>query len=190
MVTEDQIVEIPITAKEYALAYRNAEAAWFNGSSRVVKDRKKREEDGFEHQFTGQIGELAGHKFLFRTIAGYVKNRKARNADRFKGDNGSDVEGELIDFKASRWRDPNNRKLITYHLIVRPEERHAGSVYVLVMVRWRPRKEYAHAYIIGWATDDMLPDQPEPDDTSDFGGAYALPGHALHPPETLLEEPL
>ncbi|RKY28527.1 MAG: hypothetical protein DRP83_00570 [Planctomycetota bacterium] len=21
-------------------------------------------------------------------------------------------------------------------------------------MRWRPRKEYAHAYVIGWATDD------------------------------------
>lgn len=116
---------------------------------------------------------MAGHKYLTGSVDGYIRERYCQNKTPREGDGGEDVLGANIDFKASLWRFPEGR----YHLCVRPRERHSGWVYIHALV---PKFDVAanSVFLTGWASDDMLPDEPDSD--GPLSGAFTIPVDELN----------
>jgi len=130
-----------------------------------------------EDNLVGQVATLAGCKWLYGTALGHYVWRSSRwAADRAPtvGDGGADVPGSNIDFKGSLLRNAD-RPLDAYHLPVRPRERHAGNVYVCVLVE----RAMLRSHLVGWATDEQLPADAETDGV--FKGAHVLGVSELNP---------
>lgn len=165
------IVSVDLTREEFDLARRNADKACLNGRS-YVRETRDRERRLRTDQFVGQLSELAGHKFIYGTIEGYVTQRTIRNAAPYSGDGGSDTQDGLIDFKGSLMRNPELTPM-QYRLAVRPAERHQGKIYVLCLVP-RPAR---HIHLVGWMPEKFLPVAPE--ERGVFHGAFTLKAHRL-----------
>lgn len=173
VVSINDIPSIRITSSEMNLVKMMARAAERGGVSHIRTDDRAAMLG--EDQIVGQIGALAGHKYWFGNIGGYLQSRHVANTYPDHGDGGSDVIGANIDFKASRIR--SDRLLFNYHLPVRTHERSEGKIYVLVLVE--TDMETALTHLMGWATDDMLPEFA--DRTGPLKGAYTLRASDLCP---------
>ena len=163
---------MPLSPAEVAFCREQARSAEIGGRSQVRG--ADRQTALVEDQMVGQIGTYAGHKLLFGNAQLYRLSRYFANIYPMRGDGGSDVPGANIDFKASLRRSPD-RPLIDYRLAVRPAERHAGMIYMLVVVE----ADYTHAHIVGWLAESALPAEPE--SAGVFAGAYVVKGGALNP---------
>jgi len=177
MVTPEQIIEIPLSLNEYLIAEYNAKKSECGGVSHV-REPEDRMETLSVDQRVGQLGQLAGHKYLFGHIKPYVDGRWYMNRDPRIGDPGSDVACSNIDFKTSRLRYPD-KPLIDYHLAVRPAELKTKKVFIQMVADFDSMKQSATVWLIGWATIDMLPKEVALEGV--FAGAYILPCSQLHP---------
>lgn len=166
---------VKIEPWEMGLIKSNARKAEIGGMSHVRKgdDRALNLEDD---QVIGQIGNLAlslyftGDNRLYK-IARYVANRNP-----LVGDHGEDLIGSNLDVKASLMR--RSQDPMTYHLLVRPWERHEDWTYILALVE--PVVDGAtDVHLVGWASDNMLPDEPSMDNR--FKGAYCMKATDLVP---------
>lgn len=155
---------------------RMAEPAMIGGGSHIRSGGDRTANLAMDQYVGVGIGELAGNKYLF-SVDAYIANRKARNANPTFGDGGSDTLGYKIDYKTSHARKSD---LLSYNLVVRPRERHTGFVYVLGLVRAeRLADPNTAAYLIGYATDDMLDNRMAK--CGIFSGAYVIPAKELLP---------
>jgi hypothetical protein len=123
------------------------------------------------------MGEAAFSLWLTGGLWLWAMTREAANRCPHSGDNGCDLIGiEKLDVKTSRMRygaDPSR-----YHLLVRPEERHPGTLYVAAFVeRVEPT---ASVLLAGWAMEDSLPSETAAPDLP-WGGSFALPVSILNP---------
>jgi len=177
MITQADIVIIEVAGNDYKLALENAKAAAIGGVSRIYSEANDRERRLLEDQLVGQLGQIAGHRHLFGMLDRYVLSRWFANQHPELGDGGCDVPGANIDFKASRNRYPG-KDLLSFNLVVRPAERHAGWVYYLMLTEdpWKPPVK---VHIMGWATDDMLPATLVQD--GPLEGTHALEAGHLNP---------
>lgn len=173
MATEQDFIRIKIGRAAYAFCYRQAEAAAIGGRSnfRTGGDRKA---NLLRDQLIGQLGAYAGHRYLFGHGHLYAISRWYQNRNPCQGDGGYDIPGANVDFKASR---VGARPLIDYSLHVRPRERRRGWIYILVGVD--VQEDGAEAILAGWAREEELPREPDPDGV--FVGAYSMPVRDLHP---------
>jgi len=129
-----------------------------------------------EDGMTGMAANLAGCKWLLGTALGrfsFCASRWAAGRAPHNGDKGCDVPGSNIDFKATLMRTA--LPFDGYHLPVRPKERHPGAVYVYILVE----EGFQACHIVGWASDEELPAEPEAEGV--FKGAYLQRRHLLHP---------
>lgn len=170
MIRMEDIISISISPAELAFCREQARAAEIGGRSAVRGS--DRGAALAEDQIVGQIGTYAGHKLLFGDARLYRLSRYFANIYPTRGDGGSDVPGANVDFKASLRRA--ERPLLDYRLAVRPAERHAGMVYVLVLVE----RGYSCAHIIGWLAESALPAEPET--SGMFAGAFIVQARALN----------
>jgi hypothetical protein len=153
---------------------RQAQRAELGGRSHI-RGAADRQDKLRQDQIVGMIGAFAGTKTLFGDVRLFRLQRYFANLYPTIGDGGSDVPGANIDFKASLIAN-KQKPLLDYKLAVRPRERHARTVYVLILIELEPAPA---ASLIGWASDEMLPAKPETD--GPFAGAYVIPARALHP---------
>jgi hypothetical protein len=140
--TTDEVEKIKDNAKQ---------AEWISGFSCIRTDKEIRKENMSNDQITGQLGEAALSKFLTGDIDLYIKTRDLRNSDKYKGDDGSDLNGYRVDSKTSRMRAGFN---YDYHLYVRNREYHEDVMYYLCLV---PVKENNVVYIMGKKLGKELP---------------------------------
>jgi hypothetical protein len=176
-VSEQNIITWRIHPTDMPLLVRMAKAACIGGGSHI-RDGQSRQDALQEDQLVGQIGQYVGSLWLYGSTDPYKQSRWLANLRPTEGDGGSDVIGANIDFKTSRVRN-TGRDLLQYRLAVRPRERHTGWIYFLILVTHLCKGEPVIAKMVGWAADDMLPEQPET--TGVFSGAFTLPAHQLHP---------
>lgn len=144
------------------------------GGTSQVRSGGDRQASLATDQVVGQLGELALSRYLGGTPLFYALTRTVRDLDPTRGDDGGDLLATNLDVKCSLMRaspDP-----LRYRLLVRPRERHDGSVYILALVAedvWSTGK----VCMVGWCADRDLP--PEPAADGPFAGAYVVPATAL-----------
>lgn len=170
MVKSSQVLTFNLTATEVEFCNKMAGAACLGGRSSVRGE--DRQSMLTEDQLVGQLGTYTGLKWMTGHSQLYCLSRWYQNKMPYQGDGGSDVPGANIDFKSSMIR--TGRPLLEHRLAVRPTERHPGWVYVLCLVN-----EHYQVFMIGWATDEELPVEPEKE--GGFEGAFCLPAKELHP---------
>lgn len=173
MISEKDILRVPVNKNEMNLVIEMSRAACRGGVSRI-RSSQDRQATLYEDQLVGQIGTYAGTKFWFGSSHNYLIARQVANLNPRAGDGGSDIIGANIDFKTSKIR--STRPLLDYRLVVRPRERSAGKVYVQLLVELSEFTAVAH--ILGWASDDMLPGIEV---GGTFDGAHVLPVRELNP---------
>jgi len=176
MIDKPDIVRMTIRSYEMEFAYAMAEAAKIGGVSHVRGD-EERGECLSEDQIVGQVGTLAGHRFMFGNANDYKVTRWYANRNPTVGDIGYDVTGCNVDFKTSLMRSPD-RPPLDYNLLVRPRERHDDWIYMLLLVEKYSRAA-ASVLLVGWASTRMLPDEVATGGA--FSGAYVLPARHLNP---------
>jgi len=174
-VSPDQFVRVYITPGELAFIRRMAQAAELGGRSHI-RASEDRQAALAEDQLIGQLGTAAFHKLWYGDLGQYKRERFLQNRFRFQGDGGSDLGAANIDVKTSLLR--TGKPLLEHRLAVRPAERHPNWLYVLALSE-PPGQAGAYVWLIGWATDAMLPHEPVQDGV--FAGAYVLPGSELCP---------
>jgi len=187
-VTMGDVVAVNLNSNELKLAYQMAKAAEIGGTSSF---RKKSERDRTlsTDQFIGVgLGELAGNKHFF-SVKHYYQSRSSKNERPLEGDGGSDTLGYMIDYKASHAKKDD---LLSYNLVVRPNERHTGFVYVLVLVKTHglePKQlvlgnKPPQVFLIGWASDNMLDGNQRSygvfGPKNGNGGAFVIPAKKLN----------
>jgi len=177
MVEESQIISIKFPKVDIAVARRNARKASLGGVSRM-RDREEREAFLGIDQLVGQLGQIAGHRWLYGHPYEYAKEREIINRNPRIGDTGSDVACANIDFKGSLWRY-REKPLLDHHLLVRPKERHKGFVYILILIELNDNNTKGLGHLIGWANEAMLPEKPETSGV--FEGAFSLSTQELYP---------
>lgn len=174
MLTQDQVIRIPISVSEMAFLRKLAANAEIGGQSQI-RNGDTRQANLAQDQIVGQVGNYAGHKLLFGDVVRFRLSRYFADIYPTQGDGGSDVPGANIDFKASRLKP--GRSPIEYNLLVRPHERHTGTVYIQIVVDLDAEPVTAH--ICGWLAEHELPDEPLKSGV--LAGAYAVPVVNLHP---------
>ncbi len=174
-ISKEDIVSVEVTKSELSLIGKMASAACIGGHSNI-RGNDRMATLG-EDQLVGQIGTYVGTKYMLGSAHQYMIGRWYANQHPNQGDGGSDIPASNIDFKASLKRYPKKDPL-TYRLPVRPKERHEGWVYILILVD--PITENGTtAHLMGWASDDMLPVDPESD--GPFEGAHLITATNLKP---------
>jgi hypothetical protein len=168
------VVPVSLTPAEVSLAKTMSRAAELGGQSSVRSSGARNRHLAIDQYVGVGLGELAGNKYFF-DVALYRKSREIRNAKPRQGDGGSDSPGWKIDYRTSIAK---KQSLLSYNLVVRPQERHKGFVYVLLLVRDSHLRSYwPTVHLIGWASDDMLDGTER--DYGVFDGAYVLPATSL-----------
>jgi hypothetical protein len=175
-ITSEQVIKIPVQASVMPILRAHAVAASIGGRSNVRRNAEDRKATLSEDQLIGQIGQYVGSMYLHGHMLPYMIARWYANRMPNVGDMGSDLPGAAVDFKASLMR--NSQNPLDYRLLVRPREKHPNWLYVLILVE-PLRKESTTAHVVGWATTDMLP--PEPESGGPFYGAHMLKATALWP---------
>lgn len=161
--------------------------AEIGGASNIRSSAGERMAEISVDQMVGQVGTLALSCWMLGKAAGYAEYARGRiAADRnpTSGDGGADILGTNIDVKSSLHRYAQ-KSPFEYNLLVRPQERHPGHVFVLGLVEiedpaarvdtWRT----ARVHLVGWATNEEL--RPPPQGDNPFGDAWRLRGKDLHP---------
>ena len=170
MVDTSRFIHIKITPHDIKMAQFMAKKSEIGGVSRIFTDRQDRLARQAMDALVGQLGTLAGYKYMTGGTDGYIRSRYMQNKTPHQGDGGEDIVGANIDFKASLWRYPEK----PYHLCVRPRERHEGWVYIHALVPQTTKE----VLLTGWASDAELPAAPNAD--GPLAGAFALPLSSLH----------
>jgi hypothetical protein len=178
MMTEDLIVKMALGADDMRIIRIMAQEWDYPGASNI-RDPIDRANNLSEDAMTGQIGNYAGIKYWDGSVFDYMVTRFYARQQKFKGDQGYDRPACTIDFKASKIRNLD-KALLEYHLRVPPKERRPGWTYVLILTEWEMQRDNASVYLIGWATDEMLPQDPTPKD-SFWRGDYILQASNLWP---------
>lgn len=173
-VKSTNVVVMNVKKSLMPLIQSNARASSINGVSRI-REGGERGLNLSEDAMIGQIGACVGSLWLTGSPTPYMTARWYANLMPSLGDKGSDLPALNVDFKTSLMRKSQNP--MDYHLLVRPHERHKGVVYVHVLVDGV--LENIKAYITGWATEDMLPDQTVL--SGPLKGAYRLAVSELNP---------
>ena len=174
MIARTDIVEVRLHPSVVRLVRGLAHAAELGGYSCVRSGSRLPELQ--VDQFVGQLGECALSIQQTGSVGAYLRNRRIRNADPHRGDDGRDLLGGNIDVKTSLMR--SNKDPLQYHLLVRPRERHEENVYVLGLVPALPVRE-AWVWLVGWCPDAALPTETSRDGR--FTGAYAVGARELRP---------
>lgn len=178
-----RVLEYHLSRQDLYIIGRDAEAASLGGVSRLVKDKNEREEKLYRHQFTGLLGNWCLSLWWSGNVEAYHMMRRHQNLFPTKGDGGFDLPGCAIDIKTSMMTASSDP--MRYHLWIRPEERHAGNTYGLGLVCAKDMAELraageARVLLVGWITDDDLPDAPN--DTDEEGHPrYAVKAYNLIP---------
>ena len=172
MLTDGDIIRVPISPAELSFLQRHAQRAELGGRS-SIRGAEDRQDKLRQDQIVGLVGHFAGIKSLFGDVRLFRLQRHFADLYPAIGDGGSDVPGSNIDFKSSLITKPN---LLDYKLAVRGRERHRGMNYVLVLVELEPKPV---AHLVGWASEASLPQTPE--STGPFTGAYVLKASQLNP---------
>lgn len=172
MLTLTDVVTLPLSAADVAVARRHTTHSSFGGRSAV---RPERGDTCVADNLVGHLGQIALHWYLYGSLERYELGRWLQNQFPTTGDGGSDVPGLRLDVKTSLMR--TQQPLLRHRLLVRPAERHPDTVYVLALVTKVEQLPLVH--LVGWARDSMLPAEPAP--TGVFQGAYVLPATELHP---------
>lgn len=146
------------------------------GHSQFRAHGEERDKTKYLDSLTGHIGNYIGCYHFLGSSDPFRQSRCVANKNPYQGDNGSDIIGSNCDFKTSIMRKSVNP--MDYHLIVRPKERHDNNLYVRILLEPIINNQTT-AYISGWATDDMLPINPEP--SGPLSGAFVLTVGDLYP---------
>ena len=165
-------MKIRFSPDDVRLAKYHAKQACVGGVSRVRDGDERAKELGTD-QVVGQLAQLAVCKYIMGSRALYRQTRWHQNRHPKLGDGGFDLPGLNLDIKGSKLSP--NRLPEDHRLPVRPEERHDGWVYVLVLIS----TDFNYGFLVGWASDEDLPDKPE--GCGVFEGAYVLRGSDLNP---------
>jgi hypothetical protein len=168
------IITIPFDSLNEKEILKHAKSAHRVGGKSIIPDGQKSFIDRQQDDVIGQYGTAIGHQYWFGTDYFYQMTRFYNDLYLHSGDGGYDVPGAKIDFKASEIRN-HDKPLLDYNLAIRPKERHKEWTYFLILINFVQRR----GHIIGWATDEMLPDQPEADGI--FKGAYIIKARELNP---------
>jgi len=177
---QKQIVKVKLSAdelevcKDFALkldAHFTYKMAKGKGGKSNIHDTEERIRTRRHDNIVGQICEAAGHIALWRPFERYVIRRERMLANPDAGDD-EDIDGIPVDIKGSLAR--YSKPYLDYNLPVRPRERKPGLHYVAALL-----DSTNVVHVIGWATDEMLPEHPET-----FGplkGAYVIRNRDLFP---------
>jgi hypothetical protein len=168
-------IDICVKLAKDQLASRSKAGLREGGVSRI-RNTKDRREKCTTDAVVGQIGAVAGSRHIFGSEFPHFVSRWYTNFYPGAGDPGSDVPGCNIDWKTSLIR--SNLKPLQHHLLVRSAERHNLSVYVRILVG-DLKRDNAKVYLMGWATDMMLPSSVVSE--GPLKGAFALDCSDLHP---------
>ena len=175
-VTEADILNFTLNEQQMAVIIAMAKKAAIGGTSQIRGEEDRRNKL-LQDQVVGQIGQYVGSLWLYGSSDPYMQSRWQANQNPTIGDGGSDILGSNIDFKTSAARK-TDRPLLNYNLLVRPRELHENWVYILILVS-ALTKQQAQAHMIGWASDKMLPGEPQRQGV--FAGAHALTASQLNP---------
>ena len=177
MITDINICSTFLRPWEMGIVKAKAEEWDYPGRSNV-REPGDRVGNLATDSLVGMIGQYAGTKHLLGAVAfdKFLVNRWHAAKHKFEGDGGHDIDCANIDFKTSLRRN-ENKPLLDYNLVVRPEELYAGWVYVLIIVDLF-EQDNASVHIVGWATDAMF---PPPAAAGIFKGAHVLPARELNP---------
>lgn len=162
------------TELEQAHVFLNAKKAVLNGRSAVRQANRK--ELCLLDQIVGQVGNYAASIWLDGNGDTYRRARRIANANPYSGDDGDDLPPYGIDVKTSLMRRQQNP--LAYHLLVRPNERHFGIVYILALAV--EKKNGWSVILVGCCYEEELPAFPEFENPA-FKGAYAVPAKYLSP---------
>jgi hypothetical protein len=182
-ITKKDLIKYSVGKEEAKLAYDYSRQAMIGGQSNI-RGQEERQANLSMDQFIGVgLGELVGNTFFY-SLDHYVQTREEKNTNPRCGDDGCDTLGWKIDYKTS-WAKKAN--FLGYNLLVREKERHADHVYVLQLVWTFDLGPHAmtfgqrqpEVYLVGWATDAMLPKETKIG--GPFDGAYCLPATELYP---------
>lgn len=172
------IIEIRLSAAQVQTCHENAILCSLGGRSHIRKG-DDRQERLCQDQLVGQLGELACCLAWFGSDEHYLKAREIANANPTKGDGGSDIPNTNIDAKTSLMR--THKDPLKYNLLVRPRERHANWIYVLVLLKTLEgiKEDGATLYVVGWMDDGSLPAKTA--GGGPFRGAHVVPASKLNP---------
>lgn len=173
------VVRMRMNSDLMQIIKKMAIAAQIGGRSEVRKV-EDRIENLKEDQLAGQIGECGLHLLVYDDITQYVCRRERMNADKHKGDGGSDLDELPWDIKTSVMRDCNDP--MTYRLLVRPRERHKDFIYILGLVEDINIDEPT-LIMPGWCHEREIPGHTH--FGGKFDGAHVLHANALHPMEEI-----
>lgn len=179
MVVAKDIVAIRLRSSEMDLIRWWARQKEFDGASQF-RDRQRRNERMSEDQLTGQMCDAAASKLLFGSLHPYCISRWHASIHPYVGDGGSDLPGTNIDVKGRLMR--HSKEVMDYDLLVRPAERHAGTVYVHCVRE--PDGIEGLVYIVGWIGEDDITDRPVSESDNlhrSLVGAYLTTAKDLHP---------
>ena len=175
------VIKVYFSDEEMEIIHAMAGEAWFGGQSRIYDNRDERNAKGANDNLIGQMCECAGNMAVHGRMKGleeYVRIREKKNADKYSGDDGSDIETDLIDaridVKGSLMR--RNPDPLSYNLPVRPRERHSDAIYILALV---DKENPTLVHLVGWAHDSDLP--PNPAQDGPLKGAYTIRAKNLEP---------
>ena len=179
MLSEKDFVAVKISEYYFKVASHMGKKAEIGGVSRIFKDKKERVARQKVDSLVGQLGTLAGVKLFSGGIEKYVESRYMQNKFPHSGDGGEDIIGSNIDFKVSLKRYPDKNPL-SYHLLVRPRERHSKQVYIHgLILPWPEDGQPSEVIFTGWATNEDLPSEPIKE--GPLEGAYAIEVKNLKP---------
>jgi len=167
MINRNQIVQVVLDSSESLLVRQMTLLACTGGKSQIFQDQQERNKRRLIDNAVGQAGELAINILAFqerdfgKTM--YINSRNKANANPHLGDDGMDILDTHIDVKTSMIRSSSrSQDMLSYNLVVRPQEFKEGWVYVLGLIY---QKEITDpkivVNIIGWAHSDDFPDEIE-----------------------------
>jgi hypothetical protein len=178
MITAKDIVPVALTREETEDVLAMA-ANWdFPGKSHI-RNRENRAALLSTDAITGMVGQFAGHKYLYGAGARdkFKISRLHANQHKFQSDGGYDIDALNVDIKSTLRRNPE-KQLLSYNLLVRPQELYAGWNYWFAIVDI-VEGCCPVVHLLGWASDLMLPNEPAQDGI--FKGAHVLPTCRLNP---------
>jgi hypothetical protein len=173
------MISIWLGPREIHYCKEYAERAELGGRSEVRKEN--RAGSITIDQLVGQLGQYALSVYLTGETRHYYAQRMVADANPTVGDGGQDILGTNLDVKTTLMRQ--NKNPLTYHLAVRPQERHEGHVYILGLVEPNDEKQLLYnkpllVHLAGWAEDSELPEKVA--ENGALAGAYILPVNKLH----------
>jgi len=177
MVSRDDIVGVFLSPEQMSACSKHAELCSICGQSNVHTDKEERKDVLSCDQVVGQVCTCAATMWLGSSydngFSYYDRVRRKQNLTPYDGDGGDDIPPYRIDVKGSLVRN-DAKDLLSYNLLVRPKERHAGLIYLMAL-HFTP----SIVALVGWALETDLPVTGETFGV--FSGAYRLSAASLRP---------